>query len=106
MHETIIASSCKTTLWYCRSLTFYPLIEPLGNWVRIGTEGAWFATVDLITQTRGNGLLDLAARAFESPPSSRSTKLHTGLRASRNSKKKYPRVFRTTVTKQVFLLVD
>ena len=31
-------------------------MEPLGNWLRIGTEGAWFATIDMITQNRGVGL--------------------------------------------------
>ena len=35
------------------------LLEPLGNWIRIGTEGARFATIDVITQTRGVGLLCL-----------------------------------------------
>ena len=27
----------------------FTVMEPLGNWVRIGTEGAWFATIDVIT---------------------------------------------------------
>ena len=81
------------------------LIEPLGNWDRIGTEGAWFATIDMITQTRGDGLLCLVIWAFESQPSSRSTNLNTGLPSSRNSKKNTNGFFRTTLTKREFLLV-
>ena len=27
----------------------FTLTELLGNWLRIGTEGAWFATIDMMT---------------------------------------------------------
>ena len=27
----------------------FTLIEPLGNWLGIGTEGVWFATIDMMT---------------------------------------------------------
>ena len=85
----------------------FTLIELLGNWFRIGTERAWIATTDIITWSIGvlDYLLYLTIWAFESPPSSRSSYSTMRLLCFRIKKNK-TRIFWTTLTKRVFLLVD